>query len=59
MSDYWTNFIKTGNPNGTSLPQWPQFTTDKKEIIFLGKEITSDPMPDAERLEFLYGVLTK
>lgn len=22
MLDYWTNFMKTGNPNGGSLPQW-------------------------------------
>lgn len=57
MAEYWTNFIKTGNPNGSGLPQWPKFTPDKKETIFLGKEITSSSMPDAERLEFLYGVL--
>lgn len=57
MSDYWTNFIKTGNPNGSGLPKWPRFTTDQKQIIFLGKEITSGPMADAEKLEFLGGVL--
>jgi para-nitrobenzyl esterase len=25
MQGYWTNFIKTGNPNGSSLPQWSQY----------------------------------
>ena len=25
MQQYWTNFAKTGNPNGSSLPQWPKF----------------------------------
>ena len=25
MQQYWTNFAKTGNPSGGSLPQWPKF----------------------------------
>lgn len=26
MQEYWTNFAKTGNPNGGNLPRWPEFT---------------------------------
>jgi para-nitrobenzyl esterase len=26
VADYWSNFIKTGNPNGQHRPQWSQWT---------------------------------
>ena len=35
MQGYWTNFAKTGNPNGAGLPAWPAYTaaTDQAQSL--------------------------
>ncbi|HEX7712022.1 MAG TPA: carboxylesterase family protein [Sphingomonadaceae bacterium] len=37
MSSYWTNFAKTGNPNGPGLPPWPQESKLQRNQAFLLK----------------------
>ncbi|HJJ36357.1 MAG TPA: carboxylesterase family protein, partial [Methanocorpusculum sp.] len=30
---YWVNFIKTGNPNGGALMEWPEYVKDSQTIL--------------------------
>lgn len=53
MSAYWVNFIKTGNPNGTGLPQWPPFNPNVPQMILLGDEIKAAPLTEQPALDFL------
>jgi para-nitrobenzyl esterase len=52
MMDYWTNFAKTGDPNGPGLAVWPKFGADN-EIIHLDNPITAGPSTVEQRYEFL------
>ena len=35
IQEYWTNFAKTGNPNGSGLPNWPKYDTAKRRYLEL------------------------
>ena len=39
MQNYWVNFVKTGNPNGESLPEWEAYTTSQNEILLLDSKV--------------------
>jgi len=53
MSSYWANFIKTGNPNGTGLPEWPAYTTSDNTTMILGEKVEAKPLPGKAGLDFL------
>jgi para-nitrobenzyl esterase len=53
MSDYWVNFVKTGNPNGEGLPEWPIFDPENPLVIELGSEVKTRAMPYWEQMKFM------
>ncbi|MDR3774143.1 MAG: carboxylesterase family protein [Terracidiphilus sp.] len=52
MMSYWTNFAKTGDPNGAGLPVWPKYDKDDS-LIHLDATITAGPDALRPRYEFL------
>ena len=52
VSSYWTNFAKTGNPNGPGLPQWTVYDPKNEPYMELG----DSPLPGRDvkkaRLDF-------
>ncbi len=33
LQKYWSNFAKTGDPNGEGLPEWPKFDADHRAYL--------------------------
>jgi para-nitrobenzyl esterase len=44
VGTYWTNFAKTGDPNGAGLPHWPLYTP-KDDYPVLHIDATRIPSP--------------
>jgi para-nitrobenzyl esterase len=52
MMSYWSNFARTGDPNGAGLPEWPKYG-EGDPLIHLDSTITSGPDTLRTRYEFL------
>ena len=53
-SSYWVNFVKTGDPNGPNLPQWPSFRTGS--VMTLDAPASAAPENGRDRQIFLKDV---
>lgn len=50
MANYWTNFAKTGNPNGDGLPDWPAFIPTREHALLIGDVPRAGALPNASDL---------
>ena len=57
VSSYWTNFARSGNPNGEGLPHWPEFKADSQNTMELGSRMGPMPLAEPARLRFFLGYL--
>jgi para-nitrobenzyl esterase len=54
MSTYWTNFAKTGNPNGEGAPPWPAYLVENgNPVMHLSFEPKAMPEQNRARYEYL------
>jgi para-nitrobenzyl esterase len=52
MSAYFMNFAKTGDPNGTELPDWPIYDDESRPVMLFGmSEAHGGPDPWRARLD--------
>ncbi len=60
MQKYWTNFAKTGDPNGDGLPKWPAYTPATQwQVMHLAPESRAETDTHRDRDLFLDGLLGK
>ena len=53
MSGYWTNFAKTGNPNGANFPNWARYEPQNHNTQLLSNPIKTIAGAKREKLDLL------
>ncbi len=57
--NYIANFVKTGNPNGGDLPEWPKFDNSAEQVLDIGDKTTVVKLPNKPQMEFFRKSATK
>ncbi len=53
IQQYWTNFARTGDPNGDNLPKWPTYNAAGGwQVMHL--DVTSEAEPGTQRARYLF-----
>ena len=52
MCDYWTNFMKTGDPNGPGLPRWEKYGAQQEKVMEFGEHVGMIELPSSPSLDF-------
>ena len=53
MSTLWTNFVKTGNPNGPGMPAWSAYDPKQETLLYVTTAGKSQAPPYKAQLDFL------
>ena len=53
MHNYWVNFVKTGDPNGEGLDNWPVYKDGEKTVMFFKNGTSLIDTPNKPQLELM------
>ena len=59
MTTYWSNFARTGDPNGPGLPAWPKYQPDNRRVLHFDVETKETAETFRDRYEAIDAVVAK